>query len=369
MLCVHPCGSFDIAQIFFWGATVCERGLESAYATISPHPSHAPGGFLLMALFVWLGGSEASFGFIFRLFTTCIDIMTLFVIWRGLARKEPSRALVVGILWCLMPYIIIQSSFHGNLDPVVGFLFVSAGLSASHNMMLSGAALALAACVKIPALLPRGVLGVCHVAHDLKKAVLFCAGAAVPALALLAPGFFISNYFSVLFFRYRGIQDSYGLWGILPPSLHVPGLPTVLPLVFVGITAIFAVLHARRVAQPNAPVVILGATLPVLFAGEGFGIQYYSWIVPLLPFMPRRAWPYALALVISLSALNLSLIWEPLKLSNCIGPGGYRKLDFLCPVSGGDITSALEVLLAACVWVICIRLWMLLISALHKQKA
>jgi hypothetical protein len=366
ILCDHPCGSYDIAQVFFWGTTVYERGLGGAYATISPHPSHAPGGFVLMALVAALGRTEVPFGFILRLFTTCIDVMILLLIWRALARKEPSRALVVGVLWAVMPYIIIQASFHANLDPLLGLLFLCAGLAALRSPLLSGAALASAACVKIPALLPLGVLGLCYASTDLKKTARFCLGAAVPAFALVAPGLFISNYFSVLFFRYRGIADNYGLWGMLPKSLHVPGLATVLPLMFVGITAIFAVVHIRRGSQLDAPVVILATVLPVLFASEGFGIQYYSWIVPLLPFTPRRAWPYALALVAALSALNVSLVWELLKMSNCIGPGGYRNLDFLGPVSGGDILSVLEVCLGVCVWVLCIRLWVLLMRSLRR---
>lgn len=369
MLCGHPCGSYDIAQVFFWGATVYERGLGGAYGTISPHPSHAPGGFLLMGLFARLGGTEIPFGFILRLFTTCVDFMTLVLIWKELTRRESYRALVVAMLWAVMPYIIIQASFHANLDPLLGLLFLSAGLAAFRSPILSGVALASAACVKIPALLPLGGLGLCYAATDLKKTAQFCLGAAVPAFGLMAPGFFISNYFSVLFFRYRGTADNYGLWGMLPESLHLPGLATVLPLIFVSTAAFYAVVHARRVSQVNAPVVILATVLPLFFASEGFGIQYYSWIVPLLPFTPRRAWSSALALVIALSALNVSLVWGLLRMSNCIGPGGYRELDFLGPVSGGDIISVFEALLGFCVWVLCIRLWMLFMISLRREHA
>jgi hypothetical protein len=368
-LCAHPCGSYDIAQVFFWGSTVYERGLAGTYSIINPYPSHAPGGFFLMGFFAWLGGSEGVFGFILRLFTTCADLATILVLWAFLSRRDPKRTSAVVVLWAVMPYIIIQASFHGNLDPIVGFFLVCAAVLSTKYTLLSGMALGVAACVKIPALLPLGVVALCHLVNDRRAGVRFCIGAAVPMCALLLPALFTPNYLSILFLRYRGTPSTYGLSFLFPPLMRIPGLSTTLPFIFVGIVAGFAVRHVRRVREVNAPVLILASILPVFFASEGFGIQYYSWIVMLLAFLPKRAWSYAAALVVSLSVLNVSLIWDLLNQPICIGPRGYRNLDFLGTVSGGHIGTVFDMTLGVCVWILCVRLWFLLLGILREERS
>jgi hypothetical protein len=369
-LSMHACGSLDVAQAFFWGDRIVSYGFAETYATPSPYPSHAPLGFGLMGLFVSLAdGNEVKFGLFLRLATAAVDLLILWMVFRFFARGETRRASGIVILWAVMPYLVIQSSFHGNLDPFVGLLLLMAALLDSSKPAFSGAALGVAACIKIPAFLPLSALAAYHLARSRKEAFHFCSGALLPVAFLLAvPAALISRYFSVLFLGYRGTPDSYGLWALFP-SLHEVGwLSTALPLVLIGVASAIVVWRASKGVALKAAEVILCALMPVVFASRGFGIQYFYWFVPLLPLTHRRLWPSSLALVSCLSILNVSMIWDLLGSERCIGPQGYRNLDWLGVVSGGDIISSVEVVIASAVWVLAMVIWSRLVRSLFVNS-
>jgi len=353
------CGSFDIAQKFFWGTRISELGFAETYATQSPYPSHAPLGFALQGLLVLLaGGDEESFGLVFRLFTSALDVLSVYLLVRFWAQRDSKRTMWLVLVWAFMPYIVIQASFHGNLDPVVGLLLLLTALLDRSRPFISGIVIGCAACIKIPALFPLAALSLYHLVRGRYEGLRFCCGALIPVgFFLLSPIFFIPNYFSVLFLRYRGIQDSYGLWALVPSLGGVPWLSTVLPLALMGIAVAIACWRAYHGRSVGPAELITCALMPVMFASNGFGIQYFYWIVPLLPLATGSLWPHGLALLLSLSLLNLSMIWPLLHAERCVGPLGYRHLDWLGAVSGGDITTRSEVLFAAAVWVLCMTLW------------
>ena len=371
VLLSHECGSYDIAQKFFWGALVSEKGFLAAYATVNPYPSHAPLGFALQGLLVVLaGGSEERFGTVFRLFTSTVDLVSLVVLSRFLWRRDQTLAMWFVVAWALMPYIVIQASFHGNLDPLVGLLVLLSALVDRSRPMLSGAIMGCAASIKIPALFPLVALAVYHLARNRREGVAFCGGAAIPVLAFLcSPIFFIPDYLSILFLRYRGVPDSYGLWALIPSLEEIRGLSTALPLALMAAAtgvASWRAFHGRTVRSAE---VITCALMPVLFASQGFGIQYFYWIVPLLPLVSRGVWPYAAGLLVSLSFLNLSMIWPLLFTERCIGPLGYRQIDWLGPVSGGNILNLAELAAAEAVWILCIALWSKLMWRMSTRTA
>jgi uncharacterized membrane protein len=358
-LSMHACGSFDIAQTFFWGTLICERGFVETYATVSPYPSHAPLGFALQGLFAFLaGGVEERFGVVFRLITSASDLLTLGILARIFWRRDRRISMWLVMAWAVMPYIVIQASFHTNLDPLVGLLLLVSALLDRKRPGFSGAVLGFAACIKIPALFPLAALAAYHCARGRDEGYRFCCGASIPiVLFLLSPIFFIPNYVSILFLRYRGIQDSYGLWAVFPGLEEVNWLSTILPLGLMVLAAFIACWRVRHGQGVESAELMMCALMPVMFASRGFGIQYFYWIVPLLALASGPLWAYGVALLISLSLLNLSMIWELLNAERCMGPLGYRHLDWLGVVSGGDITTEAEVLLAAAVWVLCTTLW------------
>jgi uncharacterized membrane protein len=262
------------------------------------------------------------------------------------------------IAWALMPYIVIQASFHGNVDPLVGLLLLLSALVDRSRPMLSGAIMGCAASIKIPALLPLGALAVYHLVRNRREGYAFCGGAAIPVLAFLcSPIFFIPDYVSILFLRYRGVPSCYGLWAWIPGLDDIRGLSTALPLALMGAATCVASWRAYHGRTVRSAEVITCALMPVMFASRGFGIQYFYWIVPLLPLVSRRVWPYGVGLLISLSFLNLSMIWPLLFTERCIGPLGYRQIDWLGPVSGGSILSSADLGAAVAVWCLCIVLW------------
>ncbi len=149
---------------------------------------------------------------------------------------------------------------------------------------------------------------------------------------------------------------------MVPGLEGVPWLSTVLPVALMGIAVAIACWRSHRGLSAEPAELISCALMPVMFASNGFGIQYFYWIVPLLPLATGSLLPHGLALLLSLSLLNLSMIWPLLHAQRCIGPLGYRHLDWLGSVSGGDITTRAEVLFAAVVWILTITLWSKLIS-------
>jgi len=358
-LATHVCGSLDIAQVFFWGTRVSELGFIATYATQQPYPSHAPLGFGLQGLLVLLaGGDEERFGLVFRLFTSAADVLSLYLLVRFWGQRDSRRVTRLIIAWAIMPYIVIQASFHGNLDPLVGLLLLLTALLDRSRPGFAGLVIGCAACIKIPALFPLMALALYHLVRGRGEGWRFCCGASIPVvLFLLSPIFFIPNYFSVLFLRYRGIQDSYGLGGLFPGLEEVPWISTMLPLALMGIAAAVACWRAFYGRSVGPAELITCALMPVMFASNGFGIQYFYWIVPLLPLATGPLLPYGLALLGCLSVLNLSMIWPLLYAERCIGPLGYRHLDWLGVVSGGDITTSAEALFAAAVWILSIALW------------
>ena len=370
ILAMHACGSYDLAQVFFWGTLISERGLAEAYSVQEPYPSHPPLGFLLHGLFVlFAGGNEGRFGLTFRLFTSAIDLISLWLLVIAVGRGEVKRISWLVALWAVMPYILIQAAFHANLDSLVGLFLLLGTILYGSRKGLSGATVAGAACIKIPALLPLAALAAASLVHDRKGGIRFCCGALIPlVLFLFSPALVIPNYLTVLFLRYRGMPAPYGPWAIFPQLHTVTWTSTALPLFLCALATFLACWRIYKGYKVKPSDLVICALLPVMFASRGFGIQYFYWIVPLLPLISQHLWSYAFVLVTLLSLLNLSMVWELLHTEQCVGPLGYRHLDWIPSARGGTISLQTDLVLAAAVWIFCLTLWLKLVLSIPTDS-
>ena len=300
-LAVTSEGSADVIGFADHLAKIRELGV-GVYYVKGPfnNPFNSPPFIIhaLRALGFLTDATRLSFSFWLRLPAILADTGSLFVVWKILNQK-PSlpRSPLLLLLLALCPVSIMVSGYHGNTDPLMIFLTLLAIylIERGERWWLAGLAFGMALNIKVAPLIFAPAI--CFYLPGMRaRAQYFGAAAAAFILGslpyiLLDPSI-LRNVF--------GYSSLYGQWGwsallerwyweaprFLNPPHDVIGIHGVFALIgkwalLLSIVGVSIWMNRRPVKPPLVLQCGLTVTL-FLFLTPGFGIQYLSWLVPLV---------------------------------------------------------------------------------------
>jgi hypothetical protein len=250
---------------------------------------------LLMAL---IGGRTNLFPQMFRMLPILADLGSAILIWKITRLYFPAgSALARSLLATLSPILVMVSGFHGNTDPVFGFLILLAAylLAVRRNLFASAIVLALAANIKIVPVLafPAFFFWIAEGNDRVRFLFWFGVTASLGYAAHLyaVPAFIVRNVF-----LYAGIAGIWGIGRLAPPSLALIYRPLGIALFFV-VLIVLAWRIGRRTDRgtrldeipfENGLNLFQSAALAYvsfLALTSGFGVQYLSWLASLAVFL------------------------------------------------------------------------------------
>jgi hypothetical protein len=304
-------GSADVIGFADHLAKIRELGGIRTYGVKGPfnNPFNSPP-FMIHVLRVLGLLSDATrlpFKFWLRLPSILADVGSLFLVWRllGLSRALPRSPLLL-LLLILCPVSVMVSGFHGSTDPLmIFFVLLSIYLieKQERRRWLAGIAFGLALNIKVAPLILAPAL--CFYLTGMKSRVEYFGAAAATFIVgslpyVLLDASILKNVF--------GYSSLYGQWGwsallerfyweaprYLNPPHDVIGIHAVFAAIgkwsmLLGIAAVSFWMNRRAGRKP--PLILqcgLIFTL-FLFLTPGFGIQYLSWLVPLV--VALDVWP------------------------------------------------------------------------------
>jgi Glycosyltransferase family 87 len=236
---------------------------------------------------LWLGGwlsqhTRMPLRFWLRAACAAADLASMMLILRIVRGTRLYVSPLALLLVAASPISLLISGFHGNTDPImIAFLLLAAYCVHRKAPLRAGAALGLAASIKIVPLLFTPALALCLPG---RKRAVFLAGAigvffagSLP-LIIDRPGLIWSHVF--------GYTPQTGIWGIprfvaafgteMQVQAYAHFAKGVLLLVL-GVISVW--LNLRR---PQPPVVLQCGLLAfvLIWLAPGFGVQYLAWLTP-----------------------------------------------------------------------------------------
>lgn len=355
-LTVTTLGTNDAMFWTTWLGLVKRVGIAASYGH-TQMMNHPPPALALMLLLDHAAQLlHVPFIVAFRFAQIAADALSAFALYR-IGREEGSargRGLALFVL--LSPAAAFVSGFHCNSDPAMTALMMLAAamhIGAPRRPLVSGALLAAAGGIKIVPLLLLPLFVTHAEKHERKRFLLaftVVLGISFLPAVLLGGPVVIRNIFGYA----GGLPYEWGITGVAyAVAANVPSLRGAARMVMTAYShfgryivygAIAAVLafgslrrSAGRAALPHIMAIMI---LSLLALAPGFGVQYVSWIIPLLPFaLPWRA---ALAMngVLSLFLFVTYTVWSggwPWWFADVQRAGPHRYL----PALAGYVTWAL----------------------------
>ena len=335
-------GTNDVGFKATWAELVSRVGISGAYA-YTRMLNHPPESLLMMQGMKRLADAmDVAFGDVFRSVQVLADVATSLALYTiGLRLGGPGHAQKLALFVLLSPAAGFLSGFHGNTDPTMSaLLMVAVALFFAKRPALSGVALAMAVGIKIPPLLvaplfamyfPRSSRYAFVTAFAITGAVLF-----LPAVVIGGPVV---------------VRNIFGYAGNLPYEWGVPGVAFAISrnvpaasaagqsvmkfyiaygryFEYLAIIAVWLLAFRKRDRrEKDLPQLIAIMLMTVLVLAPGFGVQYMSWIVALLPFaLPWRG-AVAVNAAISLFLFVTYTVWSggwPWWFADIARPASYR---------------------------------------------
>ncbi len=292
----HTYGTNDITAWMDFARYVSTQGTYSIYEDI-PTYNHPPLMSLWLKFLMWLtGGSTEYFPRLFRLAPIAADFASAILLWKiTRAYFDERQALLRTLIAVSSPILIMVSGFHGNTDPIFGFLILLAGyfLAVRRQWVTAALVLALAVNVKIVPLLavPAFFFWIRNTGQKVGFALCFGGAALLGYLAHLAaaPGAVVENIF-----LYSGIGRIWGLGRLLYGVENYRGLGIVLA----ALSILYFANRVARLCTPGTKVedvpaecglhlfrALALAYVSFLCLTSGFGVQYLSWLATLVVFL------------------------------------------------------------------------------------
>lgn len=291
-------GTLDVYLYYKYGRTVALGGLASLYQMAGCNLTPIQGWFA-----AWVYRMSPDDIVQFACLLKLPGILAHFaatgaILWASKIQRSASPAVL--FVFVLSPISFMVDGFHGNLDSVMTCLmFVSAIFCARGSLFCSALFLALAAQIKISALLIGPILAFRFING---RFVLFCLHVGwITLLGLLpgilsAPGQFLTQVLNY--------GSNFGVWGF-PYLLRLTGAPDFQPMHWASLTEserlvgtvlklviVFTVCWigwSRRKLPPGRIFESIAYAWTIFFAfAPGFGIQYLVWAGPFLALTNRR---------------------------------------------------------------------------------
>jgi hypothetical protein len=304
----HTYGTNDITSWFDYARYVSTEDMFSIYESI-PAYNHPPLMSLWLKLLMWVtGGDPKYFPQIFRIAPIVADLGSAIVVWKVTCAFFPVEgAFLRTMVVVTSPILIMVSGFHGNTDPIFGFLILLAGylLAVKRQLVASALVLALAVNVKIvPILVLPAFFFWIRSSRERVRFMLWFGGTALLgylAHLVTVPRVIVRNIFS-----YAGIGKIWGFGALLHGMENYRGLGILLLAVAVLCFAFWLGRQSRSRERIEALPVEDGwnlframalAYVSFLAFTSGFGVQYLSWLAALVVFLD-----ISLAVLYTLSA-------------------------------------------------------------------
>jgi hypothetical protein len=296
LLSWHTYGTNDITSWFDYARYVSTRDMFSIYEAI-PAYNHPPLVSLWLRALMWVtAGDPTYFPQLFRIVPIAADFGSAIVLWKISRTYFPAGgALLRTMIAVTSPILVMVSGFHGNTDPVFGFLLLLAGylLAVKRKLVAAALVLALAVNVKIVPILalPAFFFWIPSNSQRLRFSLSFGGAALLGYLAhlLTVPRLVVRNIFT-----YAGIGKIWGFGALLNEMENYRGLGILLVAVSV---LCFAFWFGWR-SGPKQTIETLAAAeglnlframalayVCFLAFTSGFGVQYLSWLAALVVFL------------------------------------------------------------------------------------
>ena len=330
-----------------WVQLVERVGIPHAYA-YTPMLNHPPLSLAYMMLFnVVARALNVEYADVFRVAQIVADCISAYALYRIGSADGRQRASALASFVLLSPAAAFLSAFHCNTDPTMTALIVLAAsfavvppVTKIPASVLAGVTLGLAAGIKIlPFVLAPIFLLFLLRAERLRFLLAFGAVVAVifvPSIVIGGPAV---------------VRHIFGYAGNLPYEWGFPGVAFAISrnvaslreegaaamklyttygryIVYAGMLSVLALVALKRpssrTALPHALAIML---MTVLALAPGWGVQYVTWIIPLLPF--ALAWRGALAVnaALSIYLFITYTVWSggwPWWFADIARPGPYR---------------------------------------------
>jgi hypothetical protein len=303
-------GTVDITSWIEFARYVSTKDIFSIYERI-PLYNHPPLMSLWLKFLMWLtGGSVTYIPQIFRMAPIAADLGSAIVLWKISRTYFPDgSALLRTTIAVASPILIMVSGFHGNTDPIFGFLILLAGylLAVRKLLVPSALVLALAVNVKIVPILaaPAFFFWIQNRSERLRFALWFSGAALLGYAAHLVtvPRFILRNVF-----LYTGPGGIWGFGNLVDNN----GLYKGAGIVLLALSTLYFAWRLGQESQAEAKLqeiptrnglnlfkALALAFVSFLALTPGFGIQYLSWLASLVVFLSV---PLALLYTLSASA-------------------------------------------------------------------
>lgn len=157
-LAVATRGTSDALLWTRFAHAIAQGGLVELYFA-EPQFNHPPFiGLAMGQLWQLAHALGVEFRVAFRLAVAAIDFASIYLLYR-LLLASPWR-FVACALYAIAPIALVLSGFHGNTDPIAGFLVLAAILTAAaRRPVLCGLVIGFSAWIKVPALIAAPAIG------------------------------------------------------------------------------------------------------------------------------------------------------------------------------------------------------------------
>jgi hypothetical protein len=260
--------------------TALRRNLVPYHTEVFNHPP-----FTIRLL--WLGGwlskhTRMPLRFWLRAGCAAADLASLLLILKIVRGTRLPISPLALLLVAASPISLLISGFHGNTDPImIALLLLAAYLVHRKDPLRAGAALGLAAGIKIVPLLFAPALALCLPG---KKRAAFMAGAAGVFFAGSLP--LIIDHPGLIWSHVFGYTPQTGIWGISrfvaalgaeTQALAYAHFAKGFLLLALGVISVWLNLH-----RPQPPIVLQCGLLAfvLIWLAPGFGVQYLAWLAP-----------------------------------------------------------------------------------------
>ena len=320
-------GSSDVMFFYQFARTIHEHGLIAMYQA-TPFFNHTPlVGWFSNAAYVLAGGELPFFVFYLRVPAIFADFFgVIALLW--LQEKTGRPGWWALGLFAASPVAFMISGYHGNVDPVMAFGVLLAGIACAVNRpTLCGLCLGFACNIKIiPLLLAPAFFFFCW---QRRQALRF----AIPAVAAVLIGWSypLATIPAIFLKNVIGYGSIWGVWGFTY-VLRLTDLPSLRNIAFTETTpeqaaiisglkliiVISALVLAWRRRQVESLEIFqtLALVWAVFFVfAPGFGSQYLAWIMPCFLVANERwyAWLTAassVALFVFYNAISHGMPWR-----------------------------------------------------------
>jgi hypothetical protein len=330
-----------------WVQLVERVGIAPAYA-YTPMLNHPPLSLAYMMLFNFIARAlQVQYTDVFRAAQIAADCVSAYALYRIGTAEGRQRGSALASFVLLSPAAAFLSAFHCNTDPTMTALIV---LAASFLVVppttrippdvVAGVTLALAAGIKI---LPFVLAPIFLLFLPSSQRIRFVAAFGVVVAIIFIPSIVVGGPAVIRhIFGYAGnLPYEWGFPGVAfaisrnVPSLREEGAAAMKLyttygryIVYAGMLAVLALVALKRPASRTALLHALAIMLmTVLALAPGWGVQYVTWIIPLLPF--ALAWKPALAVnaALSIYLFITYTVWSggwPWWFADIARPGPYR---------------------------------------------